>query len=68
MTTTRGHAVHPWTDYRWRREDAHAILLYLTDAQYQFISRRVLTRETMAALRPLLDRVPPNRLAPAWFR
>ena len=33
MTTTRGQAVHPWTDYRWRREDAHAILLYLTDAQ-----------------------------------
>ena len=67
MVTTRGQAVHPWTDYRWRRESDEAILLYLTDAQYQFIPRRILTQDAQVELRPLLDRVPPDRLAPAWL-
>ncbi len=53
--TETGHSRTPWPDYlRWR-EDERVILLYRSDALFQFIPTRILDTRQRAAMRAFWD-------------
>lgn len=66
--TRRTTNVMPWEDYIGRREDAHILLFYQTDAMFQFLPKRVLTPAQVARLRLLAAVVPERRWASLWSR
>ena len=56
--TSRGDSAIPWADFRRRREDAKVILLYQSDALFNFIPRRVLSVSATQSLDEHLRKVP----------